>query len=192
MLVFAAVHNTDYPTWMKKCFLVTELSDINEMIHHESSSITFHCLDVRGTSYGHPIWDWSAWCQNGMSINLLLQTLFFRSWTSDLGSQATISKFGQNLTFSRHCWRPQDVHGTSESHILVRIWHVHLWSDPDICKTFLMSTGHPRDVRTLVLCPWTGPGMTDSKVLAWLESDFIHPSQFLASRGLPGDAIFWH
>ncbi len=167
--------------------------------------------------------DVRIWCQFGHQRDAHGCQIWYNISFTDIirtsmGRQPTIFKFGQNLTFPRHSWCPQDVQGTWESHILARIWHVHHWSNAHNYRALLTSpahledvrsqrsslariwcsqdisdvTGCPRDIRTLVLHPWTGPGMSETKIIIWPESDFIHLSQFLTSRGLPGDVIFWH
>ena len=132
-----------------------------------------------------------------------------------MGCQPTMSKFGQNLTFARHLWHPHDVTGMSESHIFVRIWLVHLWSDPDIYKTVLMSPEHPGDVRpqspslvriwhsqdiagvhrTSKGCQNTSPAsMNWFGIRIWLHSfipaNFWCPGDFLWTSSC--DVRFWH
>ena len=92
-------------------------------------------LDVTGTFQGRQIW-------HNILLNDVTRTPSSR--------QPTMSMLDQNPTFLRHLWSPQDVLGTSESHLLVGIWSDHLCSESDTYMTLPTSTGRPGDIRTLV------------------------------------------
>ena len=94
-------------------------------------------------------------------------------------SKSGISIFGQILTFTRHYWHPPHIQRSPA-------YKGQVWSESDINKTFLTSTGHSEDVRTLVTSiVWSRDVRVTIRRL--VRIDFFHPSQLLTFRD-----ILWH